>query len=59
MMCPMEAWIASMLSALALPKFGLSTVERGTDFAVYPNTRTVGFGVRLIAELATAVARDR
>jgi outer membrane receptor protein involved in Fe transport len=28
--------------------FGLSTVERGTDFAVYPNPRTVGFGVRLI-----------
>jgi TonB-dependent starch-binding outer membrane protein SusC len=27
--------------------FGLSTVERGTDFAVYPNSRTVGFGVRL------------
>ena len=27
--------------------FGLSTVERGTDFAVYPNARTVGFGVRL------------
>jgi TonB-dependent SusC/RagA subfamily outer membrane receptor len=27
--------------------FGLSTVERGTDFAVYPNPRTVGFGVRL------------
>lgn len=27
--------------------FGLNTVERGTDFAVYPNARTVGFGVRL------------
>lgn len=27
--------------------FGLSTVERGTDFAVYPNPRTVSFGVRL------------
>ena len=27
--------------------FGLSTVERGTDFAVYPNPRTVGFSVRL------------
>jgi TonB-dependent SusC/RagA subfamily outer membrane receptor len=27
--------------------FGLSTVERGTDFAVYPNPRTVGFGIRL------------
>jgi hypothetical protein len=27
--------------------FGLSTVERGTDFAVYPNPRSVGFGVRL------------
>ncbi|MGQ0813614.1 MAG: SusC/RagA family TonB-linked outer membrane protein [Gemmatimonadota bacterium] len=27
--------------------FGLSTVERGTDFAVYPNARTIGFGVRL------------
>jgi hypothetical protein len=27
--------------------FGLSTVERGTDFAVYPNARTVGIGVRL------------
>ena len=27
--------------------FGLSTVERGTDFAVYPNPRTFGFGVRL------------
>jgi hypothetical protein len=27
--------------------FGLSTVERGTDFAVYPNPRTVGVGVRL------------
>jgi TonB-linked SusC/RagA family outer membrane protein len=27
--------------------FGLNTVERGTDFAVYPNPRTVGFGVRL------------
>jgi TonB-dependent starch-binding outer membrane protein SusC len=27
--------------------FGLSTVERGTDFAVYPNARTVGLGVRL------------
>lgn len=27
--------------------FGLSTVERGTDFAVYPNPRTVGFGLRL------------
>ena len=28
--------------------FGLSTVERGTDFAVYPNPRTVGFGIRLV-----------
>ena len=27
--------------------FGLSTVERGTDFAVYPNARSIGFGVRL------------
>jgi TonB-dependent starch-binding outer membrane protein SusC len=27
--------------------FGQSTVERGTDFAVYPNPRTIGFGVRL------------
>ena len=27
--------------------FGLSTVERGTDFAVYPNSREVSFGVRL------------
>ena len=27
--------------------FGLSTVERGTDFAVYPNPRTVGIGLRL------------
>jgi TonB-linked SusC/RagA family outer membrane protein len=27
--------------------FGLSTVERGTDFAVYPNPRTVGVGFRL------------
>ena len=27
--------------------FGLSTVERGTDFAVYPNPRTIGIGVRL------------
>jgi TonB-dependent starch-binding outer membrane protein SusC len=27
--------------------FGLSTVERGTDFAVYPNPRTFGLGVRL------------
>ena len=27
--------------------FGLSTVERGTDFAVYPNPRTIGFGLRL------------
>jgi TonB-dependent starch-binding outer membrane protein SusC len=27
--------------------FGQSTVERGTDFAVYPNPRTVGFGIRL------------
>jgi len=27
--------------------FGLNTVERGTDFAVYPNPRTIGFGVRL------------
>ncbi len=27
--------------------FGLSTVERGTDFAVYPNPRTISFGVRL------------
>lgn len=27
--------------------FGLSTVERGTDFAVYPNARTIGIGVRL------------
>ena len=25
----------------------LSTVERATDFAVYPNPRTVGFGIRL------------
>ncbi len=27
--------------------FGLSTVERGVDFAVYPNAREVSFGVRL------------
>lgn len=27
--------------------FGLSTVERGTDFAVYPNARTYTIGVRL------------
>jgi hypothetical protein len=27
--------------------FGLLTVERGTDFAVYPNARTIGLGVRL------------
>jgi TonB-dependent starch-binding outer membrane protein SusC len=27
--------------------FGLSTVERGTDFAVYPNAREVSFGVRV------------
>ena len=27
--------------------FGLNTIERGTDFAVYPNPRTIGFGVRL------------
>jgi TonB-dependent starch-binding outer membrane protein SusC len=27
--------------------FGLSTVERGTDFAVYPNPRTVGLGFRV------------
>jgi TonB-linked SusC/RagA family outer membrane protein len=27
--------------------FGLSTVQRGTDFAVYPNPRTVGVSVRL------------
>lgn len=27
--------------------FGQSTVERGTDFAVYPNPRTIGIGVRL------------
>jgi outer membrane receptor protein involved in Fe transport len=27
--------------------FGLSTVERGTDFAVYPNPRTIGLGLRL------------
>jgi hypothetical protein len=27
--------------------FGLSTVERGTDFAVYPNPRTIGLGIRL------------
>jgi TonB-dependent starch-binding outer membrane protein SusC len=27
--------------------FGLSTVERGTDFAVYPNPRTIGFSVRV------------
>jgi TonB-dependent starch-binding outer membrane protein SusC len=27
--------------------FGLSTVERGTDFAVYPNSREVSFGVRV------------
>lgn len=27
--------------------FGLSTVERGTDFAVYPNARTFGVGIRL------------
>jgi TonB-dependent starch-binding outer membrane protein SusC len=27
--------------------FGLSTVERGTDFAVYPNAREISFGVRM------------
>jgi TonB-linked SusC/RagA family outer membrane protein len=27
--------------------FGLNTVERGTDFAVYPNARTIGIGIRL------------
>jgi TonB-dependent starch-binding outer membrane protein SusC len=27
--------------------FGLSTVERGTDFAVYPNPRSFGLGLRL------------
>jgi TonB-dependent starch-binding outer membrane protein SusC len=27
--------------------FGLSTVERGTDFAVYPNAREISFGVRV------------
>jgi TonB-dependent starch-binding outer membrane protein SusC len=27
--------------------FGLNTIERGTDFAVYPNARTFGVGVRL------------
>jgi len=27
--------------------FGLNTVERGVDFAVYPNARQVSFGVRL------------
>jgi TonB-dependent starch-binding outer membrane protein SusC len=27
--------------------FGLNTVERGVDFAVYPNAREVSFGVRL------------
>src|SRR5690606_38418176 len=27
--------------------FGLSTVERGTDFAVYPNARVYTLGVRL------------
>jgi TonB-dependent starch-binding outer membrane protein SusC len=27
--------------------FGLSTVERGTDFAVYPNAREVSFGIRV------------
>jgi TonB-dependent starch-binding outer membrane protein SusC len=27
--------------------FGLSTVERGTDFAVYPNAREIVFGVRV------------
>lgn len=27
--------------------FGLRTVERGVDFAVYPNAREVSFGVRL------------
>jgi hypothetical protein len=27
--------------------FGLSTVERGTDFAVYPNARIYTLGVRL------------
>lgn len=27
--------------------FGLSTVARGTDFAVYPNPRTLGLGIRL------------
>ncbi len=27
--------------------FGLSTVERGTDFAVYPNAREFSFGVRI------------
>ncbi|HEX2191472.1 MAG TPA: TonB-dependent receptor [Longimicrobiaceae bacterium] len=27
--------------------FGTATVARGTDFAVYPNPRTIGFGVRV------------
>ncbi len=27
--------------------FGLNTVERGVDFAVYPNAREVSFGIRL------------
>lgn len=27
--------------------FGLRTVERGVDFAVYPNSREVSFGIRL------------
>jgi TonB-dependent starch-binding outer membrane protein SusC len=27
--------------------FGLSTVERGTDFAVYPNAREISFGIRV------------
>jgi TonB-dependent starch-binding outer membrane protein SusC len=27
--------------------FGLSTVERGTDFAVYPNSREISFGIRV------------
>jgi hypothetical protein len=27
--------------------FGLNTVERGVDFAVYPNAREVSLGVRL------------
>jgi hypothetical protein len=27
--------------------FGLNTVERGVDFAVYPNAREVSLGVRM------------